>query len=33
MVEYEALILGLGVLKDLKAKKIYVHGGYELIIN
>jgi ribonuclease HI len=33
MVEYEALILGLGILRDLRAKKIYVHGYYELIIN
>jgi len=33
MVEYEALIFGLMVLKDLKSKKIYVHGESELIIN
>ena len=33
MDEYEALILGLGVLKDLKAKKIYVHCNSDLIIN
>jgi ribonuclease HI len=32
-VEYEALILGLGVLKDLKDKKIYVHGDSDIIIN
>jgi ribonuclease HI len=31
--EYEALILGLGVLKDLKDKKISVHGDSKLIIN
>jgi ribonuclease HI len=33
MVEYEHLNLGLGVLNDLKAKKIFVHGNSELIIN
>jgi ribonuclease HI len=33
MVEYEALILGLRVLKELGAKKIVVHGDFELIIN
>jgi ribonuclease HI len=33
MVEYEALILGLKTLKDLGAKRIVVHGDFELIIN
>jgi hypothetical protein len=33
MEEYEALILGLSTIKDLWAKKIYVHGDYELVIN
>jgi ribonuclease HI len=33
MVEYEALILGLKVLKELGAKRIVVHGDSELIIN
>lgn len=33
MAEYEALVLGLKVLKDLKAKKIYIYGDSGLIIN
>jgi ribonuclease HI len=33
MVEYEALILGLKVLKELGAKRIAVHGDSELVIN
>jgi ribonuclease HI len=33
MVEYEALILGLKVLKELGAERIVVHGDFELIIN
>ena len=33
IAEYEALVLGLKVLKDLKAKKIYIYGDLELIIN
>jgi ribonuclease HI len=33
MAEYEALILGLKVLKELGAKKIAVHGDSELVIN
>jgi ribonuclease HI len=33
MTEYEALILGLKVLEELGAKRIVVHGDYELIIN
>jgi hypothetical protein len=33
MVEYEALILGLKTLKELGAKRIVVHGYFELIIN
>ena len=32
-VEYEALILGLNMLKVLKAKKAYIYGDYEVIIN
>jgi ribonuclease HI len=33
MAEYEALILGLKVLKELGAKRIAIHGDSELIIN
>ena len=33
VVEYEALVLGLKVLKGLKAKKIYIYGDSELVIN
>jgi ribonuclease HI len=33
MAEYEALILGLNTLKELGAKRIVIHGDYELIIN
>jgi ribonuclease HI len=33
MDEYEALILGLRVLKELGAKRIAVHGDSELVIN
>jgi hypothetical protein len=33
MVEYEALILGLKVLKELGAKRITIHGDLELVIN
>jgi len=33
MSKYEALILGLKVLEELRAKIIFVHGDYELIIN
>jgi ribonuclease HI len=33
MAEYEALILGLKVLKELGAKRISVHGDSELVIN
>jgi ribonuclease HI len=33
MVEYEALILGLKVLKELGANRIAVHGDSELVIN
>jgi hypothetical protein len=33
MTEYEALILGLKVLKELGMDKIAVHGDFELIIN
>ena len=32
-VEYEALILGLNILKDLGAKRIAVYGNSELIVN
>lgn len=31
--KYEALILGLNTLKDLKAKRILVNGDSELVIN
>ena len=33
VVEYEVLVLGLKVLKNLKAKKIYIYGYSELIIS
>lgn len=33
VAKYKALILGLKMLKDLKAKKIYVYGYSELVIN
>lgn len=33
MVEYEALVLGLKILKGLKAKKVHIYGNSELIIN
>ena len=33
MAEYESLVMGLKVLKDLKANKIYIYGDSELIIN
>jgi ribonuclease HI len=33
MAEYEALILGLKVLKELGTKRIAVHGDSELVIN
>jgi ribonuclease HI len=31
--EYEALVLGLKVLKNLQAKKVYIYGDSELIIS
>jgi hypothetical protein len=33
VAEYEALILGLNTLKELKAKRIVVHGDSKLVIN
>jgi ribonuclease HI len=33
MDEYEALILGLNTLKELGARRIVVHGDFELVIN
>lgn len=33
ITEYQALVLGLKILKNLKAKKIYIYGDFELIIN
>jgi ribonuclease HI len=33
MAKYEALILGLNTLNELGAKRIVVHGDYELVIN
>jgi ribonuclease HI len=33
MAEYETLILGLRMLKELCAKRIEVHGDSDLIIN
>jgi hypothetical protein len=33
VAEYEALVLGLKVLKDIKATKIHIYGDSELIIN
>ena len=32
IVEYDALLLGLNLLKDIGANKIYVQGDSELII-
>ena len=32
MVEYEAFIIGLQILKDLGVKKVSIHGDSELII-
>lgn len=32
IAEYEALILGIKVLKDLKAKKVNIYGDSELIL-
>ena len=31
--EYEVLVLGLKILKDLKAKKIYIYGYFKFIIS
>jgi ribonuclease HI len=33
MVEYEALVLGLKTLKEMGARRIVLHGYFELIIN
>ena len=33
VAEYEALLLGLIALKDVKAKRIDVFGDYELVVN
>lgn len=33
VAEYEALILGLNILKKLKAKKVYIYGDLKLVIN
>jgi ribonuclease HI len=33
VVEYDALVLGLKVFKNLKSKKIYIYGDSELVIN
>ena len=33
MDEYEALVLGLKALKEMGARRIVVHGDFELIIN
>jgi hypothetical protein len=33
MAEYKALILGLKTLKELGARRIVVHGDFELVIN
>lgn len=33
VVEYKTLVLGLKVLKDIKARKIYIYGDSEFIIN
>ena len=33
MAKYEALILGLKTLKELGARRMVVHGDYELVIN
>ena len=33
VVEYEALILGLKIIKELKIKKVSIYGDSELVIN
>jgi hypothetical protein len=33
MAEYEALVVGLKALKEMGARKIFVHGYFDLIIN
>jgi ribonuclease HI len=33
MAKYEALILGLKTLKEFGARRMVVHGDYELFIN
>jgi ribonuclease HI len=33
VVEYEALILGLKMIKELKIKKVSIYGDSELVIN
>jgi len=33
VVEYEALIIGLLLLKDMKAKRVNIFGDSELVIN
>ena len=33
VAEYEALILGFKLLKDLKIKKVCIYGDLELVIN
>ena len=32
IAEYEALILGLQILKKMQAKKVYIYGDYELVL-
>lgn len=33
MAEYEALIIGLYILKRMKATKVYIYGDSKLVIN
>ena len=32
IVEYEALILGIQILRDMQAKKVYIYGDPELVL-
>ena len=33
VAEYEALILGVNILNKFKAKKVFIYGDLELVIN
>ena len=32
MAEYEALLLGLQILKKMQAMKVYIYGDFELVL-